>query len=140
MRIPVRDCMNEGRMTTHGWGACTSVEGTRAPSTGNAIERIRDSTRPLCEKSILGQNPVPVYFTSGSPPLYPSGLNGAPEREVYRLTPRTTVIALEENNPQKGKGAPVPSIPSNTSNERYLHPPGTSPKRFPWRINRNIVV
>jgi hypothetical protein len=63
MRIPVRDCMTEDRMTTHGWGACTSVEGTRAPSTGDAIERTRDSTRPPWEKSSLGQNRVTLYFT-----------------------------------------------------------------------------
>jgi hypothetical protein len=61
MRIPVRDCMTEGRMTTHGWGACTFVEGTRAPSTGDAIERTRDSTRPPWEKSSLGQNRVTLY-------------------------------------------------------------------------------
>jgi hypothetical protein len=69
MRIPVRDCMTEGRMTTHGWGACTSVEGTRAPSTGDAIERTRDSTRPPWEKSSLGQNRVTLYFTFGLPTL-----------------------------------------------------------------------
>jgi hypothetical protein len=57
MRIPVRDCMTEGRMTTHGWVACTSVEGTRAPSTGDTIERTRDSTRPPRENSSLGQKP-----------------------------------------------------------------------------------
>jgi hypothetical protein len=64
MRIPVRDCLNEGRMTTHGWGACTYVEGTRAPSTGDAIERTIDSARPSCEKSSLGQNRVALYCTS----------------------------------------------------------------------------
>jgi hypothetical protein len=62
MRIPLRDCTNEGRMTTHGWGACTYVEGTRAPSMGDAIERTIDLARPPREKSSLGQNRVP--FTS----------------------------------------------------------------------------
>jgi hypothetical protein len=52
MRIPVRDCMTEGRMTTRGWGACTSVEGTRVPSTGDAIERTSDSARPLGRKVV----------------------------------------------------------------------------------------
>jgi hypothetical protein len=49
-------------MTTHGWGACTSVEGTRAPSMGDAIERTTDSTRLSQEKSSLGRNRVTVYF------------------------------------------------------------------------------
>jgi hypothetical protein len=44
--------------------ACTSVEGTRAPSTGDAIERTIDSARPPWEKSNLGQNRVTLYFTS----------------------------------------------------------------------------
>jgi hypothetical protein len=61
MRIPLRDCMTEGRITTHGWGACTSVEGTRAPSMGDAIERTIDLARPPWEKSSLGQNRVTVY-------------------------------------------------------------------------------
>jgi hypothetical protein len=43
--LPGRDCMAEDRMTTHGWGACTSIEGTRAPSIGDAIEQTIDSTR-----------------------------------------------------------------------------------------------
>jgi hypothetical protein len=67
MCIYVRDCMTEGRMTTNGWGACTSVEGTRAPSTGDAIERTIDLSGLPWEKSSLGQNRVTVYFTSGSP-------------------------------------------------------------------------
>jgi hypothetical protein len=62
--LPGRDCMTEDRMTTHGWGACTSVEGTRAPSMGDAIERTIDSTRLSQEKSSLGQNRVPLYFPS----------------------------------------------------------------------------
>jgi hypothetical protein len=61
MRIPVRDCMTDGRMTTHGWGACTSVDGTRAP--GDAIERTIDLARPPWEKSSLVQNRVTLYFT-----------------------------------------------------------------------------
>jgi hypothetical protein len=69
MRIPVRDCMNEGRITTHGWGACTSVEGTRAPSMGDAIDRTIDLARPPWEKISLGQNRVTVYSTSRSPHL-----------------------------------------------------------------------
>jgi hypothetical protein len=55
--------MTEGRMTTHGWGACTSVEGTRAPSTGDAIERTIDLARPPWENSSLGQNRITLYFT-----------------------------------------------------------------------------
>jgi hypothetical protein len=34
--------MTEDRVKTHGWGFCTYVEGTRAPSTGDAIERTID--------------------------------------------------------------------------------------------------
>jgi hypothetical protein len=64
MRISVRDCMTEDRMATHGWGACTSVEGTRAPSMGDAIERTIDLARPPWEKICLGQNRVTLYFTS----------------------------------------------------------------------------
>jgi hypothetical protein len=67
IRTPVRDCITEGRMTTHGWGACISVDGTRAPSTGDAIERTIDLSRPPWEKSSLAQNRVTFYFTSGSP-------------------------------------------------------------------------
>jgi hypothetical protein len=60
MRIPVRDCMTEGRIKTHSWEACTSVEGTRAPSTGDAIERTIDSSTPPWENSSLGKNRVAV--------------------------------------------------------------------------------
>jgi hypothetical protein len=66
MRIPVRDCMTEGLIKTHDRGACTSVEGTRSPSTGDAIERTIESARPPWEKSSLGQNRVALYFTSGT--------------------------------------------------------------------------
>jgi hypothetical protein len=66
MRIPVRDCMTEGRVNTHGWGACTSVEGTGAPSTGDTIERTIDSARHPWEKSSLGQKWFDFYFTSES--------------------------------------------------------------------------
>jgi hypothetical protein len=69
MRIPLRDCMTEGRITTHGWGACTSVEGTRAPSMGDAIERTIDLARAPWEKSSLGQNRVTLYFHFGLPAL-----------------------------------------------------------------------
>jgi hypothetical protein len=61
-----RDCMTEDRMTTHGWGACTSVEGTRVPSMGDAIERTIDLTGLMEEKSSLGQNRATVYFPSRS--------------------------------------------------------------------------
>jgi hypothetical protein len=64
MRIPVRDYMTEGRMTIRGGGACTSIEGTRAPSTRDAIERNRDSERLPWEKSSLSQNRVALYCTS----------------------------------------------------------------------------
>jgi hypothetical protein len=56
--------MTEDRTTTHGWGACTSFEGTRAPLMGDAIERTIDSTRLSQEKSSLGQNRVLVNFPS----------------------------------------------------------------------------
>jgi hypothetical protein len=69
MRIPLRDCMTEGRITTNGWGACTSVEGTRALSTGDAIERTIDLSGLPWEKSSLGQNRVTLYFHFGLPTL-----------------------------------------------------------------------
>jgi hypothetical protein len=62
--LPRRDSMTEDRMTTHGWGACTSVEGTRAPSMGDAIERTIDSARLMQEKCSLGQNGVALYYSS----------------------------------------------------------------------------
>jgi hypothetical protein len=62
--LPGRDCMTEDRMTTDGWRACTSVEGTRASSMGDAIEQTIDSTRLSQEKSSLGQNRVTIYYPS----------------------------------------------------------------------------
>jgi hypothetical protein len=64
--LPRRDCMTEDRMTTHGWGAgaCTSVEGTRAPSMGDATERTIDLTGLMEAKGSLGQNRATVYHPS----------------------------------------------------------------------------
>jgi hypothetical protein len=84
--------MIEDRMTTHGWGACTSVEGTRAPSMGDAIERTVDSTRLSQEKSSLGQNRVTVYFPSRLLHSSHAAEIELPKGRCKDLTPRTTVI------------------------------------------------
>jgi hypothetical protein len=120
--LPGRDCMTEDRMTTHGWGACTSVERTRAPSMGDAIERTIDSTRLSQEKSSLGQNRVTVYFPSRLLHSSHAAEIELPKGRCKDLTPRTTVIVLGENNPRKGKSAPVPSSLSNRSNYDVVTP------------------
>jgi hypothetical protein len=109
-------------MTTHGWGACTSVEGTRAPSMGDAIERTVDSTRLMEEKSSLGQNRVTVYFPSTLLHSSHAAEIELPKGRCKDLTPRTTVIILGENNPRKGKSAPVPSSLSNICNYDVVTP------------------
>jgi hypothetical protein len=104
--LPRRDCMTEDRMTTHGWGACTSVEGTRAPSMGDAIERTIDLTGLMEEKSSLGQNRATLYFNSRLLHSRRVAQMEHPKGRRKKLTPRATVIGLGENNPRKGKSAP----------------------------------
>jgi hypothetical protein len=114
--------MTEDRMTTHGWGACTFVEGTRAPSMGDAIERTIDLTGLMEEKTSLGQNRDTVYFPFRLLHSSHAAEIELPKGRCKDLTPRTTVIVLGENNPRKGKSAPVPSSLSIISNYDVVTP------------------
>jgi hypothetical protein len=51
-------------------------------------------------------------------------------------TPRATVIVLGENNPRKGKNAPVLSILSNTSNLAIVAPDSCLPKALGMGVEK----